>query len=234
MPAGSRRVTIEVPREEEMSKPTTWMSLEELEGMERRMRRLLEAPIATTAPAPVTRKPLRRPPTTSRRSALFTHQPADALVKALKREHVSYELVPHRHTETALAEAEALHVAPHQVAKTLILNTPFGHVRAVLRAVDRLDLVKARSALGTAEVELASEVDLVGAYPEFELGAVPPVGGAYDRVLVDERVFDSPFVVFEAGTHDESIRLRPGELLSVAEAEVADLADEAPDGEEES
>jgi Ala-tRNA(Pro) deacylase len=215
-----------------MAKPTTWMSLDELEGMERRMRRLLEAPVATTAPAPAP-KPSRRPRTASRRSALFTHQPADALVEALKREHVSYELVPHRHTETAMAEAEALHVDPHHVAKTLILRTPFGYVRAVLRAVDRLDLGKARFALDTAEVELASEVDLVGAYPEFELGAVPPVGGAYDRVLVDQRVFDSPVVLFEAGTHDESIRLRTGELLSVAEAEIADLAEEPRDGKKE-
>jgi prolyl-tRNA editing enzyme YbaK/EbsC (Cys-tRNA(Pro) deacylase) len=39
-------------------------------------------------------------------------------------------------------------------------------------------------------------------------------------------VFDNPFIVFEAGTHDESIRLRTGELLSIAEAEVADLAED--------
>jgi Ala-tRNA(Pro) deacylase len=158
---------------------------------------------------------------------MFTsHQPADALMDALRREHVPYELFPHRHTETALAEAEALHEDPHQVAKTLVLGTPFGYVRTVLRAVDRLDLGKARFALGTDEVELASEEDLVGAYPEFELGAVPPVGGAYDRVLLDPRLFDSTFVLFDAGTHDESIRLHVGDLLSLAEAEVADLAQE--------
>lgn len=154
------------------------------------------------------------------------HQPADALMKTLRREHVSYELFPHTHTETALAEAEALHEDPHQIAKTLVLRTPFGYIRAVLRAVDRLDLEKARFVLGTGEVELASEEDLVGAYPEFELGAVPPVGGAYDRVLLDQRLFDSTFVLFEAGTHDESIRLHTGDLLTLAEAEVADLAHE--------
>jgi Ala-tRNA(Pro) deacylase len=159
----------------------------------------------------------------SPRAARFTRQPADALVTALRREHVSYELLPHRHTETAVAEAEALKVAPEQVGKTLILKTPFGYARAVLRAVDRIDLGKAARALGTLDVELAEEIELVGAYPEFELGAVPPVGGPYDRVLVDERVFDNPVVVFEAGTHEESIRVRTGELLSIAEAEVVDL-----------
>src|SRR5207253_323515 len=89
---------------------------------------------------------------------------------------------------------------------------------------DRLDLEKARQTLNTSEVELATEETLVGAYPEFELGAVPPMGGAYDRVLVDRRLFESTFIVLDAGTHDESVRLRTGDLLSVAEAEVADLA----------
>jgi Ala-tRNA(Pro) deacylase len=155
---------------------------------------------------------------------LTSHQPADALIDVLRREHVSYELIPHHHTETALAEASELGIDPHTVAKTLILTTPFGFVRAVLAASDRLDLGKARLTLNTPDVELASEEMLVGAYPEFELGAVPPMGGPYDRVLVDRRLFDSTFIVLEAGTHDESIRLRTGDLLSIAEAEVADLA----------
>jgi Ala-tRNA(Pro) deacylase len=133
-------------------------------------------------------------------------------------------LIPHHHTETALAEASTLGIDPHQVAKTLILTTPFGFVRAVLAASDRLDLEKARLTLNTPDVELACETTLVGAYPEFELGAVPPMGGPYDRVIVDRHLFDSTFIVLEAGTHDESIRLRTGDLLSIAEAEVADLA----------
>jgi Ala-tRNA(Pro) deacylase len=198
-----------------MAKPTTCITLDQIEEVRPRVRHLKDR--------------RRRPISDAERATRFTRQPADALVDALKREHVSYELLPHRRTETAVAEAEALKVQPEQVAKTLILKGPAGYVRAVLRAVDRLDLEKAGHALGTPEIELAGEVELVGAYPEFELGAVPPVGGAYDRVFVDQRLFDNPFVVFEAGTHDESIRLRTGELLSIAEAEVADLAEDAAD-----
>lgn len=202
-----------------MAKRTTWMTLEEIEGMEMRMRQLLG--------------PAQRSLPRSERATRFTRQPADALADVLRREHVSYELLPHRHTETAVAEAAALELEPDQVGKTLILKTPSGYARAVLRAGDRLDLEKARRILGTPEIELADEIELVGAYPEFELGAVPPIGGPFDRVLVDERVFDHPFVVFEAGTHDESIRLRTGELLSIAEAEVADLVDDPGNGREE-
>jgi Ala-tRNA(Pro) deacylase len=178
----------------------------------------LKAPTAT----------LQAPRDIQEAAMLSTHQPADALIEVLHREHVPYELLPHRHTETALAEANTLGVDPHQVAKTVILTTPFGFVRAVIPASDRLDLEKARFALDAADVELASETSLVGAYPEFELGAVPPMGGAYDRVLVDRRLFDGTFIVLDAGTHDESIRLRTGDLLSVAEAEVVDIVLDDP------
>ena len=71
----------------------------------------------------------------------------------------------------------------------MVLTTPDGFVRAVLPASNRLDLGKLREILGTKDVELATEAVLAGAYPEFELGAVPPLtGGDGDRVLVDRRL----------------------------------------------
>jgi Aminoacyl-tRNA editing domain len=153
-----------------MATPSTRMTLEELESMEKRMRRLLQTP-AEPVPARVAASNRALP--ASRGERMFmTHQAADALIDALRSEHVPYELFPHRHTGTAMAEAKALHVEPDQVAKTLILRTPFGYVRAVLRALDRLDLEKARLALDAAEVELASEEDLVRAYQQFKPGAV--------------------------------------------------------------
>jgi Ala-tRNA(Pro) deacylase len=133
------------------------------------------------------------------------------------------ELVPHRRTQSAAAEARAIGLEPSQVAQTLILSTPDGFVRALLPASERIDLRKVREVLDTPTVELASEGTLVGAYPEFELGAVPPVGGAPDRVLVDRRVEAEREIVFEAGTHDHSVRVETERLLALAHAQVADI-----------
>jgi Ala-tRNA(Pro) deacylase len=125
------------------------------------------------------------------------------LTDALDAEHVLYELISHRRTETAVSEARAMGVDPTHVAKTLVLATPDGFVRAVLPASERIDLRKVRRALECDEVELASEQMLVGAYPDFELGAVPPLGETKgDAVLVDRHVRDAGAVVFEAGAHD--------------------------------
>jgi prolyl-tRNA editing enzyme YbaK/EbsC (Cys-tRNA(Pro) deacylase) len=63
-------------------------------------------------------------------------------------------------------------------------------------------------------------------YPEFDLGAVPPVGGpAGDPVVVDIALMKSPRVVFEAGTHEESIRLRTDDLVRLAGARVGEVCE---------
>ena len=49
-------------------------------------------------------------------------------------------------------------------------------MRAVLSASERIDLRKVKAILGSGDVHLASEQVLAGAYPEFELGAVPRLG----------------------------------------------------------
>lgn len=137
---------------------------------------------------------------------------------------VGYELLPHPRTETAAAEAKALGVDPQEVAKTLVLSTPGGYVRAVLAASDRIDLSKVREQVeGGKRIHLASEEDLERDYPGFDLGAVPPFGGAGDRVLVDARLARQETVVLEAGSHEQSVRIQTGDLLKLTRADVVDL-----------
>jgi Ala-tRNA(Pro) deacylase len=146
------------------------------------------------------------------------------LVRELDRARVPYELIPHETTMTALAEARVLGAEPQDVAKTLVLESEDGFVRAVLPASERIDLRKVRELLHARELELATEATLAGAYPDFELGAVPPLGGpANDPVLIDRRLTTRAAVVFEAGRHDESVRVKPDDLVAVTGAMVADL-----------
>jgi Ala-tRNA(Pro) deacylase len=146
-----------------------------------------------------------------------------SLVEQLERGSVEFELIDHARTESAAAEARILGLSPHEIAKTVILVTPDGFVRAVLPASERLDLQKVRSLLGTSDVHLASEQVLVGAYPEFELGAVPPLAADGDRVLFHRGLCDNEWVVLEAGTHVQSVRLRSSDLVDLSHAELVDL-----------
>jgi Ala-tRNA(Pro) deacylase len=144
---------------------------------------------------------------------------------------VEHDLLEHAHTERAADEAAALGIAPEEVAKTLVLVTPSGNVRAVLAATERVDLHKIAGVLGVGgkKVHLASEEDLARDYPDFELGAVPPFGGREDQVIVDDRLAERDSVVLEAGTHEQSVRLKAADLVRLTRAQVADICREEPD-----
>ena len=147
------------------------------------------------------------------------------LTRVLDEAEVGYELLPHAHTESATDEAKALGVSPEDVAKTLVVTTPDGNVRAVLPASERLDLHKLAEICGVPrkQVELAPEADIGRDYAEFALGAVPPVGGRRDRVIIDRRVAARESVVIEAGTHEESVRLAADDLVRVSGGELSDI-----------
>jgi Cys-tRNA(Pro) deacylase len=143
---------------------------------------------------------------------------------------VDHDVLEHAHTERAADEAAALGVEPEEVAKTLVLVTPSGNVRAVLAASERVDLHKVAGVLGVGgkKVHLASEDDLTRDYGDFELGAVPPFGGREDQVIVDERIAGRDSVVLEAGTHEQSVRLKAADLVRLTRAQVADICREEP------
>ncbi len=164
--------------------------------------------------------------TTFRRKESKVVPVAGELVEFLRDAGVEFEVLPHRRTTTAAEEAAVLGIMPQLVAKTLVLADELhGRVRAVLPAASRLDAAKLASAIGAKTTALVDEADLADAYPEFELGAVPPFGGPEgDRVVVDRRLAEVDHVVLEAGVHDTSLRLRTEDLLTVANAELADIA----------
>lgn len=139
---------------------------------------------------------------------------------------IDFDLIEHRRTETAGDEAHAIGVPLDDVAKTIVVASGEGFVRAVLPASARLDLHKVRELLDDNRARLASEEELVFAYPMYELGAVPPFGvPAGDRVLFDRRLAARDFVVLEAGSHNQSVRLRTADLLTLSAAEIEEIAE---------
>jgi len=150
------------------------------------------------------------------------------LVHELERKHVDYELIPHPSTKTAGEEAAAVGLPPEQVAKTVVLFTADGYVRAVLPASERLDLHKLRELIGDGNTtRLATEAELAGAYPMFELGAVPPFAGpAGDRTIFDHRLAEQDAVLLEAGSHSASLRIKTPDLVVLAGAELADICED--------
>ena len=161
-----------------------------------------------------------------RRAARKPASPAEEVARFLKVAAIEFEVLPHRRTTTAIGEARALGVLPQVVAKTLVATDDDGGcIRAVVPATSRLGLAKLADAVQAAHVRLLGEPELVSAYPQFELGAVPPFAGpAGDRTVVDRSLAEAEYVIVEAGVHDASLRLRGEDLVAITDAEVADIA----------
>ena len=149
----------------------------------------------------------------------------EGILELLMASDIDFELLPHRRTMTAASEARELGLLPQLVAKTVVVKDERGYARIVVPASSKLNLGKLADALGTKRMSIVTEGELVAAYPEFELGAVPPLGGpAGDRVVIDSRLADTDHLVFDAGVHDASLRLLTSDLIRVADAMVADVA----------
>ena len=146
------------------------------------------------------------------------------LAQELATDGLDYELVSHERTQAAKREAQVLGVDPRQVAKTVVLTDGYGDfIRVVVPATRHVDMQKARALLGD-RFRLATETELIGAYPTFELGAVPPFGGPENTVIVDTAVARAGYVIIEAGTHERSMRLAAKDLISVSKAWIADVS----------
>jgi Ala-tRNA(Pro) deacylase len=132
----------------------------------------------------------------------------------LEQRGVSFEMIPHERAVTSIEEARALGIAADEVVKTIVLDTASGHALAVIPASERIDMRLVRDAVGDKHAKFASEEELKQDFPDYELGAFPPLGSVLDApTYVDPEVMKHDTVVFAAGTQNESVKVRTEDLF---------------------
>ena len=142
----------------------------------------------------------------------------------LQRHHKAFEVLPHPPVLSSLDEARAIGIDAENVIKTLVLDTGAGHALAVLPARARLDLKLAQRAVEDRQAHLASEAEMSRDFPEFDLGAVPPLGSLLGvPTFVDPDVMAHEAVVF-AGSQRESVMIRTSALFDDESIRVVPLS----------
>lgn len=150
---------------------------------------------------------------------------AERLKAYLDEQHVAYEHHMHRTAYTAQQVAAEEHVPGRIVAKTVVLITKDGFVLAVLPAPLRVDLHAIRAALGKPEARLATEAEFAKVFPDSETGAMAPFGNLYGLpVCVDESLTRDHEIVFNAGTHRDTIKMRYEDFARLVQPQVMHLA----------
>jgi Ala-tRNA(Pro) deacylase len=122
---------------------------------------------------------------------------------------VPYETLHHSQAFTGQEVAHSLHVSGKRCVKAVAVRGDGKPVLAVIPASHRLDVQELRAALEVSRLEMLPEGELVGLFPDCDLGAVPPFGNLYGiAVWVDRVVADAEKIIFCAGTHEDCIRMR--------------------------
>jgi Ala-tRNA(Pro) deacylase len=127
----------------------------------------------------------------------------------LDRNGTEYTATVHSLAYTAREVASAEHSPAREVAKTVIYLSEHGYGMAVLPADSVVDLEQLRQGLGMARLRLATESELGELFPSCELGAMPPFGNLFGLpVYVDGRLTGEEMILFNAGTHRDTIHMR--------------------------
>ncbi|TAK35713.1 MAG: YbaK/EbsC family protein [Chloroflexota bacterium] len=143
----------------------------------------------------------------------------------LKAQGVQFQEVHHPLAYTAQDVAASEHVSGRLVAKVVMAMSGDKPYMLVLPASLKVDLEKARQSLGLTDLRLASESDFERLFPGCEVGAMPPFGNLYGLpVYVDPRLAEDPEIIFQAGTHTETIKIRYSDFERLVHPQVRDLA----------
>lgn len=132
----------------------------------------------------------------------------------LETKAIPFEVMPHPMAFTAEDEAHSLGVDPHVIAKTLLVDTRWGRALAVVPGDRRIDMDLLRDVVGDHAAHLAGETEILGNFPEHELGALPPLGAMLDLpTFVDGDLLRHEYVVFAAGSQKLAVRARTQDLF---------------------
>jgi Ala-tRNA(Pro) deacylase len=149
---------------------------------------------------------------------------ATRLREFLDENGVTYEEIRHRAAFTAQEVAASTHVPGKDMAKTVVVKLDGRLAMAVVPADERVDVIRLKDAAHAANVTIALEQDFLAAFPECELGAMPPFGNLYGvPVYVDTHLAEDDRIAFNAGSHTEVMRLAYKDFERLVHPKVAPL-----------
>ena len=144
------------------------------------------------------------------------------LKEYLDQEHVKYDVIDHPYSDTSMHTAQEAHVPGDKIAKAVLLHDDRGYVLAVVPATHKVQLGKLHKSFNRYLV-LADEKDLQDVFDDCSIGAIPPVGRAYNMdVIYDDSLNRNEDIYFEAGDHVS--------LLHVSRDDFKVLLDKVPHG----
>ena len=144
------------------------------------------------------------------------------LKQYLDNEHVNYEVIEHPYADTSMHTAQNAHISGEDIAKAVLLHDDQGYLLAIVPATHKVRLGKLHKKF-KRYLSLADESDIHELFDDCSIGAIPPLGRAYNMdVIYDDTLNMRKEIYFEAGDHTS--------LVHVSTKDFRALLDKAPYG----
>jgi len=143
----------------------------------------------------------------------------------LTRRGIPFQEMHHPLTYTAQDVAQLEHFTGHRVAKVVVVMADEKPVELILPASRRVDFDRARLVLGANKVRLATEEEMAAFFDDCEVGAIPALRHWKDvPVLMDRSLTVEGDILFQAGTHEDAVRLSFREWYEMVGPQVASFS----------
>ena len=149
----------------------------------------------------------------------------ERLAAYLQEQGVDFSAHRHPQAFTAQEVAASEHVSGHRFVKVVMVKGDEKLAMACVPASLDVDLDAVASLLEVEEVRLAEESEFAPLFGDCEVGAMPPFGNLYEvPVYLDEALEEDGRIVFNAGTHRETIEMSVHDFERLVHPKVASFA----------
>ncbi len=151
--------------------------------------------------------------------------PAQQLKRFLDDNRVKYVATSHSRAYTAQELAALAHVPGKDWAKTVVVKLDGKLAMVVIPASHKVVFDLLRKTARAKEAELATEHEFAAAFPDCELGAMPPFGNLYGMpVYVAEALTGDEEITFNAGSFSELVRMPYAEFSRLVQPVVGHVS----------
>jgi Ala-tRNA(Pro) deacylase len=153
------------------------------------------------------------------------HEIPTSLKNYLTTNGVPFEVLQHPRDFSAQRTAADTHTPGRAFAKCVLVWIDNYYAMIVLPAHHRVDFDLLRDELGAKDAGLVREEEMHRLFPDCEIGAEPPFGKLYDLpVYVAAPLAEDATITFNAGTHDEAIRMTFADFQGLTEPSVIECS----------
>jgi len=143
----------------------------------------------------------------------------------LEKNQVRYEVGYHERVYTSQEIAAAMHVPGKELTKVIMVKADGKMVMLVLPTSYRVDTKKLKKVFQCKRLGIAKEKDFEELFPDCEIGAMPPFGNLYNlEVWVDQILTEDELIIFQAGSHVETLRIKYSDYARLVSPKVGDFS----------